>query len=70
MWKLLNKDNEEQPMDTVFRDFRGEEWLLRSANPPHKPSSSGAVYVGKVNKTGSDYNFYPSVVGLKWVWED
>jgi hypothetical protein len=43
-------------------DFRGDADTVTGGQPPHKPSSTGLVDV----KRGS---FYPSVFGLKWVYE-
>lgn len=49
--------------------FRGEEYTLTDAREPHKPSSTGRVYV---RKEGAKYGreFFPSVIGAKWVSDD
>lgn len=39
-------------------DFRGDEDVVESARPPHKPEAAGYVN-----------DFYASVFGLKWIEE-
>jgi len=43
--------------------FRGEHGRLTGMTPPHKPSSTGRVYV-EIGKTS--HEFFPSVVGAEW----
>ncbi len=43
-------------------DFRGESWTLEGWQEPHKPSSTGRVYV---SQDGAEFQreFFPGVVG-------
>ncbi len=61
-WVLVN-DKTGLPVveGDVVTDFRGEADTIRGGRPPHKPSSSGFVWVGN----GSEC--YPSVFDLKWI---
>lgn len=52
-------------MGQTLTDFRGDTAVLTDARPPHKPSSSGFVYVR--DEAGHSGEYYPSVFGLKWV---
>lgn len=53
--------------DTVT-DFRGEEAILTGGTPPHKPSSTGRVFVRSASaEVGWSGEYYPSVYNLKWV---
>ncbi len=61
-WVLVN-DKTGVPVveGDVVTDFRGEADTIRGGRPPHKPSSSGFVWVS----SGSEC--YPSVFDLKWI---
>lgn len=48
----------------TYKTFRGEEVTLLEIREPHKPSSSGKVYLQF--KNGAVGEFYPSVIGGKW----
>ena len=67
MWKLINtKTGEPAPAyGTEVTDFRGDPCILVDATPPHKEGSSGRVHVRFPE--GGEAEFFPSVVGLKWV---
>jgi hypothetical protein len=45
--------------------FRGEKVIVTGAKPPHKPGSTGRVYVRCINELGS-MEYFPSVIGAKW----
>lgn len=62
------KTNKPARMGQFITDFRGDTATLTDARPPHKPSSSGFVYV--VDALGHSGEYYPSVFGLKWVAEE
>tara|TARA_R110001632_G_scaffold215603_1_gene342811 strand:- start:353 stop:580 length:228 start_codon:yes stop_codon:yes gene_type:complete len=50
----------------LVESFRGESFIVKGGNPPHKPSSSGRIWVTDItNKHNRE--FFPSVCGLKWV---
>jgi len=50
--------------DTVT-SFRGEETVIRWIEEPHKPASTGRVYVSK-ESTDMQAAYFPSVFGLVW----
>lgn len=56
---------ERAELGKVYADFRGDEWVLEGGRPPHKPSSSGFVWVrdtaGRMSR-----EFYPFVIGMTW----
>ena len=63
-WVLVNEKTGLPVVEgDVVIDFRGEAETVKGGRPPHKPSSSGFVWVS----SGSEY--YPSVYDLKWVRE-
>jgi hypothetical protein len=64
-WRLVDELDGSQIMEGDQRvTFRNEWVIVCGGRPPHKPSSSGFVYVsGGVGTC----EFYPSVVGAKWV---
>jgi hypothetical protein len=51
--------------DTV-KTFDGEEAVLKGFREPHKPSSTGRVYV-RLSERSFDEEFFPSVIGAKFV---
>ena len=58
-----------QPIKTgaIVQDFRGQRWVLEGGREPHKPSSTGFVWVRSVDGRGLSREFYPSVIGAQWV---
>lgn len=75
-WRLVNETTGE-PVEhgSEVKTFRGETMVLTGGTPPHKPSSTGRVSVrpksppdsSESNFQDSSLEFYPNVVGLKWV---
>jgi hypothetical protein len=67
MAKLINETTgqEVKEGDTVTT-FRGEKGILQSFREPHKPSSTGKVYV-KFEGAEWSREFYPSVIDCKIV---
>jgi hypothetical protein len=47
-------------------DFRGEKWRVQAGAPPHKPASTGRIYVSSETYEYTS-EFFPSVCDLKWV---
>lgn len=47
-----------------YTTFRGETATLLHITEPHKPSSSGKIYLQF--DSGATGEFYPSVIGGKW----
>lgn len=50
----------------------GAKMLLVSGTPPHKPGSTGRVYVKEINSPFrfNDREFFPNVISMKWVKKD
>ena len=46
----------------VVRDFRGKAETIKGGRPPHKPESTGHVWVGAYSQ-----EYYPSVFDLRWI---
>ena len=60
-WKLVHqKSGEEVMTGETITSFRDEEYTLIDGSPPHKPSSTGKVYVS------GGWAYYPSVFDLEW----
>jgi hypothetical protein len=63
-WVLVHEEtNEEVEAGASVTSFRGEPDVVKGGTPPHKPSSTGRVWVN-----GGE--FFPSVFGLKWVKQE
>lgn len=62
---LIDKNGKELHIGDKLKTFRGEKVTLIGMTKPHKPSSTGRVFVWFTNGTTGEY--YPSVVGATWV---
>jgi len=63
-WVLVHEQtNEEVNAGASVVSFRGEPAVVKGGRPPHKPSSTGRVWV-------DCGEFFPSVFGLKWVKQE
>tara|TARA_R110000823_G_C15549217_1_gene459105 strand:- start:143 stop:373 length:231 start_codon:yes stop_codon:yes gene_type:complete len=52
------------PLELVHsRD--GQGFVVKGGNPPHKPSSTGRVWVSDITNK-HDREYFPSVCGLEW----
>jgi len=47
-------------------DLDGGTFEVQGGEPPHKPSSTGRVH-GLHREEGNTREYYPSVIGCKWV---
>lgn len=47
-------------------DFRGDGMIVKGGKPPHKPGSTGRVYVTPDGES-RESEYFPSVIGAKWV---
>lgn len=67
MARLINEETgaEIKVGDRVFSETK--EYTLLSFTAPHKPSSTGRIYVEPANGEGMRREFFPSVVGAKIV---
>ena len=63
-WVLDHADGPSVKQGDTLVDFRGDIATLLGGTPPHKPSSTGRVYVQL--PSGSRQEFFPSVFNLKW----
>lgn len=52
-------------LDTALAASDGAEFMLVGGRAPHKPGSTGRVWV--TNADLATLEFYPGVFGLKWV---
>lgn len=69
-WALLCKG---QPVfeGTKLTCSRGEVYVVTGGRPPHKPGSTGRVWVHGVGKGDiSTREYFPSVVDCAWVRQD
>jgi hypothetical protein len=57
-------DKEVHPGD-IHELNDGERWVVISFTPPHKPASSGKVYMQRLHEVGQE--FYVGVIGAKWI---
>ena len=44
----------------------GVKWVVEGGAPPHKPSSSGRVWVRLSAPMSLSREFFPSVFGMEW----
>lgn len=58
-WKLIDSNNNPVEIGATVTSFRGITGTLEGGTPPHRPGSTGKVYVN-----GGEY--FPSVYDLKW----
>lgn len=61
---LVDADDKPIALDATLVSC-GEEFTLLSASPPHKPGSTGRVYV-ESNIHGWKTEYYPMVFRLRW----
>ena len=62
--KTLVRTDNKQPvrMGETVQDFRGESYTISGGRAPHKPASTGRVWVQEVSQ-----EYFPAVFGLEWV---
>ena len=67
MAKLINQEtNEEIKLGDEIISFRGEKYILNRIEEPHKPSSTGKLYVTPADQPeGMSRSFYPTVFNAK-----
>lgn len=58
-------EHEPAEIGKTYTTFRGEPVKLLSIVPPHKPGSTGRVYVEYLDGGGTS-EFFPSVIGGVW----
>ena len=50
----------------IVETFRGERAVLLGIQEPHKPASTGRVYIQLADSRASR-EFFPSVIGAEWI---
>lgn len=68
-WVLINSDgNEVETGDMVFTNAEGIAYKVADGvgAPPHKPSSTGRIWVIEAGRTSST-EYFPGVFNCKWV---
>lgn len=65
-WVLVDVEGCDVSLGQIFYTFRGEEVELTGGRPPHKPSSTGRIYVEPFGG-GPTSEYFPSVCNLKWI---
>ena len=65
---IYTNDNEEVSINDIV-DIRGIKHRIVDLSPPHKPSSSGHVYVQRFTDTSSASvnRYYVGVIGAEWI---
>ena len=48
----------------------GEQWVVEGGTPPHKPSSTGRVWVRRSDDSTWNREFFPAVFGMEWREDD
>lgn len=58
--------------ETVYRDFRGEQYTIVDAMAPHKPGAAGYVEARSVDQhpeVRGGHEYYVTVFDFQWVHE-
>lgn len=62
--KLVHANGREAKIGDIVSSPSGTEYALTGWRPPHKPGSTGRVYVEGINGSAE---YYPSVFNLTWL---
>ena len=67
--RLIYLSNDEEVKQGDIVEIRGIKHKILDFSPPHKPSSSGHIYVQRFTDTSSrDVNrYYVGVIGAEWI---
>ena len=68
-WSLYNKNGLEVYVKELINND-GEYWVVEGGTPPHKPSSSGRVWVRLLDNPEWNREFFPHVFGMEWRLDD
>ena len=63
---LLNKNDERVVAKELIKTKDGVAWVIEGGTPPHKPSSTGRVWVSLLSNPNHNRDFFPTVFNLKW----
>ncbi len=65
---LVDENGDMVSRGQVVTTFRGESVVVTGGKAPHKPGSTGKVYVRfEAEKRVGGGEFFPSVIGARWV---
>ncbi len=65
--KLYHKDtNKPAEIDDLVVSFRNEAAFINGMREPHKPSSTGRVYVSNIKGGEFAGEYFPGVYNLEW----
>mgnify|MGYP001169385359 FL=1 len=65
-YKLVHQLTEKDVwQNELVQDRDGQNYVVKGGMPPHKPSSSGRIWVADITNT-HNREYFPSVCGLKW----
>ncbi len=68
MSKLINiRTKEEIKIGDRVQTGKGQFATLLSFTPPHKPASTGRVYIEE-EENGWKHEYFPSIFGAKFIW--
>jgi hypothetical protein len=63
---IYTKTGEPVRLGDHVETFRGERAILLGMSEPHKPSSTGRVYI-QLEESKASREFFPSVIGADWI---
>ena len=67
-WKLIHSETGEDVFEKeLVRGRDNEAWVVEGGTPPHKPSSTGRVWVRDLDIPEWNREFFPQVFDMKWV---
>ena len=70
-WTLWYQDERgEVYAKELIRSSKGEQWVIEGGTPPHKPSSTGRVWVRLLDDPTWNREFFPTVFGMEWREDD
>jgi hypothetical protein len=64
--KLVDAQGQDAQIGSFYPTFRGEMYLLVGGREPQHAGSTGRVWV-KVAQDATTIEFFPGVMGMKWV---
>jgi hypothetical protein len=66
---LVDKDGNEIEVGSIVSNSDGKQYILVGGASPHKPSSTGFVYVKDIRIPDNDFThkFYAQVIDAKWI---
>ena len=56
--------------ELVTSSTSSDTWIVMGGSPPHKPSSTGRVWVQDLKRSDWNREFFPSVFNLEWRYDN